>query len=46
MDFASSEIEANVIEYEMKIPVSHNQSMLVGAEPYKRGANTHITMPE
>jgi hypothetical protein len=46
MDFASSEIEANVIVYEMKIPVSHNQNMLAGAEPYKRGANTHTTIPE
>jgi|APGre2960657373_1045057.scaffolds.fasta_scaffold909769_1 hypothetical protein len=46
MDFASSEIEANVIVYEMKIPVYHNQTKLFGAEPYKRGANTHVTMPE
>jgi hypothetical protein len=46
MDFASSEIEANVIVYEMKIPVYHNQTMLYGAEPYKRGANTQIKIPE
>jgi len=46
MDFARSEIEANAIVYEMKIPVSHNQTKLVGADPYKSGANTHTTIPE